>query len=500
MKNKLYFADNLYILRQMENESVDLICTDPPSNSGHRNNDFLITSLTHNIGFTDSWTWDKAAEDTRADIDIKAAKNKTYKALNECLRAYDIMLRNAVSGVNGAVRTYLAFMGPRLVEMHRVLSNTGSIYLHTDPNACHYLKCLMDAIFGKENFKNEIVWQFRRPAPASNQFHKMHEIILFYTKSNDYVFTKSSPVHKSEHFIQDAVTDFTDGKPHHLKDSNGKSIKRRISRDDISTHDVWDDIKHTASTSIERLGYPTQRPRLLYERMIQASSKEGNVVLDPFCGGGTTLDAAHAHKRHWIGIDKTILAMDPIETRLKDRYGLKPSKDYETIGYPTDTQDVRKLAQDKTMQDELAYWAVTRLELTPTKKDNETKQTTIWTSKDSKKSDLRVLAEFKVENTNPGLVRKLQKSMEDNNVPLGILVTLEPATADMQKIADAMGKYDYRGLTYPRLQFWQITDGFFKNPEIGKTLPQLPGLWHLRSKKKTRHPIPIPSPKTDAFS
>lgn len=142
----------------------------------------------------------------------------------------------------------------------------------------------------------------------------------------------------------------------------------------------------------------------------------------------------------------------------------------------------------------------TRLELTPTKKDNETKQTTIWTSKDSKKSDLRVLAEFKVENTNPGLVRKLQKSMEDNNVPFGILVTLEPATADMQKIADAMGKYDYRGLTYPRLQFWQITDGFFKNPEIGKTLPQLPGLWHLRSKKKTRHPIPIPSPKTDAFS
>ena len=485
MKNKLHFGDNLDILRKMDNECVDLICTDPPFNSGRNYNIFLPDSA---YGI---WTWDKAAEDARVDIEIKAASSNTYKALNECLRGYDIVLRNSDS----AMGAYLAFMGSRLVEMHRILSKTGSMYLHCDPTVSHYLKCMMDAIFGVENFRNEIVWHYRRSAPASKQFHKMHDIILFYTKTNNYEFSKSSPVYENKIFIEDAVIEFMDEKPTRLKDGKGNSIRRRTKRDDALMHDVWDDISLLSSTSIERLDYPTQKPRRLYERMIKASSNEGDLVLDPFCGGGTTLDAAQALKRHWIGIDMTILALDPIKHRLKDRYGLKPSKDYEIKGYPTNMQDVKKLASDKTKDNEFSNWVVTRLGLAPAKDvDNVgsdgTGHFTLWTPKAKEKSDVRILAEVKTGKPTTKQVRAFRKSIEDNKAAIGIFITLEPIPSDMREIAEDMGKYEYKGLTYPRLQFWQITDEYFENPETIYYDLQLPGMLRVRPTKKTDHHFP----------
>ncbi|MCY4568972.1 MAG: DNA methyltransferase, partial [Candidatus Poribacteria bacterium] len=156
--NKLYFGDNLEILREMEDEQVNLICTDPPFNSGRDYNAFIDDSLAQKKAFTDTWTWDTAAQDARADIEHRAYTNETYSALNNCLKGYDLVLQNVVSGSRGEMRAYLAFMGPRLAEMHRVLTQNGSIYLHCDPTASHYLKGIMDAIFGVENFRRELIW------------------------------------------------------------------------------------------------------------------------------------------------------------------------------------------------------------------------------------------------------------------------------------------------------------------------------------------------------
>ena len=146
--NKLYFGNNLEILREMDDECVDLICTDPPFNSGHNYNTFLGDSLAQDKAFADTWKWDTTAENARTKIEWRAQTSDTYKALDDCLKAYDLMLQYPVSGDKGATRAYLAFMGPRLAEMHRILNRKGSIYLHCDPTACHYLKCVMDVIFG----------------------------------------------------------------------------------------------------------------------------------------------------------------------------------------------------------------------------------------------------------------------------------------------------------------------------------------------------------------
>ena len=408
--NKLYFGDNLEILRELDNERVHLICTDPPFNSGRDYNAFIGDSLAQKKAFTDTWTWDTAAQDARADIEDRALNSDTYKALDNCLKGYDLVLQNAVSGESGAMRAYLAFMGPRLAEMHRVLTPTGSIYLHCDPTASHYLKGVLDAILGVENFRNEITWRRTHAHSDGKQYGRVHDTILFYSKSNknvwNPVYTEHDPEYvKRAYRHQDergpyqvvslnapGITQEGDsGKPwrgvnpsdvgrhwstprreawpegveppenyeslsvHEKLDAldangliewprNGKTprFKRYLSTSKgTRVHDVITDINPIASKSKERLGYPTQKPRALYERLIQASSNEGDIVLDPFCGCGTTIDAAHTLKRQWMGIDITILALDPMRQRLADRHGLQPSIDYHIEGYPTNMQEVR---------------------------------------------------------------------------------------------------------------------------------------------------------------
>ena len=197
--NKLYFGDNLEIMREMDTGAVDLICADPPFNSGRNYNAFFEDSQAQNKAFADIWTWDTKAEETRAEVENPTYEKcdlDTYKALDTCLKGYDLVLQNAVSGNKGAMRAYLAFMGPRLAEMHRLLKDTGSIYLHCDPTASHYLKGVTDAIWDQKNLKknefirNEIVWHYRRWTAASKQFQKMHDIVLYYSKTKRYVFTK----------------------------------------------------------------------------------------------------------------------------------------------------------------------------------------------------------------------------------------------------------------------------------------------------------------------
>ena len=561
--NKLYFGDNLEILREMDDERVDLICTDPPFNSGRDYNSFIGDSLAQKKAFTDTWTWDTAAQDARADVEHRAYASATYKALDECLKGYDLILRRAVSGNSGAMRAYLAFMGPRLAEMHRILTQKGSIYLHCDPTASHYLKGMMDAIFGVENFRNEIVWQRTNAHNDGKQYGRVHDTILFYSRgkqtvwnpvytSHDPQYVKRAYRHQDERGLYrvgdlnaSGVRHGESGKPwrgvdpnvvgNHWRaprreawpegveppdnyeslsvhekldalDANGliywppkgsvPGFKRYLSTSKgRRVHDVITDINPLASASKERLGYPTQKPLALYERLISASSNEGDVVLDPFCGCGTTIDAAHTLKRNWIGIDLTILALDPMRQRLANRHGLEPSVDYQIEGYPTNMQEVRRFLKDgdKRKYHDFSNWAVTRLGLKPTRDVGDgghdgVGHVTLWNTQQMKETDARVLAEVKTGRPSITQVRAFCQVMHENNAEIGIFIMIAPISAGMRQQTEHMGSFEHNGRRYPRLQFWQIDDAYFENPEIINTFVRLPMEWRIRpSQKSERH-------------
>ena len=307
MIRRMIFGDNLTVMREgIADKSVNLCCTDPPFNSGRNYNTFLPKSDAMKKAFVDTWTWDEPAEKARDEIRQMARGNDTYKRLNNCLEGYDMVLQNAVSGQPASLRAYLAFMGPRIAEMHRVLRDDGSIYLHCDASASHYLKGMMDAIFGAANFRNEIIWCYGLGGSSKRCFSKKHDIIFFYSKGEEYYFDKPTV----------------------------PATSARMGGKEKGMLDYWTDIPSLNNMAHERLGYPTQKPRALYERIIKASSNPGDVVLDPFAGCGTTIDAAEALERQWIGIDLTILALDPMQKRLRERYGFNSSIDYDIEGYP----------------------------------------------------------------------------------------------------------------------------------------------------------------------
>ncbi len=562
--NRLYFGDNLEILREMDDERVHLICTDPPFNSGRDYNAFLDDSLAQKKAFTDIWTWDTAAENTRADIESRAYMSEIYKALDECLSGYDMMLRHAMSGENGAMRAYLAFIAPRLAEMHRVLTKNGSIYLHCDTTASHYLKCVMDAIFGKANFRNEIIWQRTSAHNDGNQYGRIHDTILFYGKSKQTVwnpvytpyepaYVKRTYRHEDERgryaagnaFAPGVTQEGESGQPWrgvnpteigrhwstprrhawpkgveppenyeslsvHEKlealDANGlihwpTRGKRPYFKRYLSTskgrrvQDIFTDIPPIASGSKERLGYPTQKPRALYERLIKAASNAGNIILDPFCGCGTTIDAAHTLKRKWLGIDITILALEPMRQRLKERHGLEPSKDYQIQGYPSNMQEIRKLLKegDKRKYHDFSNWAVTRLGLKPTKDladggHDGVGQTRLWNPHVLKETNVRILAEVKTGKPSLTQVRAFCHVMNEKNAEIGIFITIESISPGMRQQAEAMGHFEHNRQHYPRLQFWQIDDAYFENPGILNTLVRLPIEWRIEpTKKSERH-------------
>ena len=495
--NKLYLGDNLNILREMDDGSVDLICTDPPFNSGTTHQVSFNISSTKNEVFTNIRTWDTAAEKARDDIKERSESCKIYKALNKYLSGYDMLLNNAVTGNKGMMRAYLTFMGPRLVEMHRVLSKSGSIYLHSDPTSSHYLKVLMDFIWDHSNeknsnsFKNEIVWYYRRLSPISKKYRKTHDIILFYTKTADYVFDTPKPIYENKLFVRDTIKkDVINNEPDRIQGEKRKYKRIQTRTDDAFLRDVWDDIGMLPLMVAKRLGYPTQKPSLLYTRMIETSSKEGDMVLDPFCGSGTTLDAAQALKRKWIGIDMSIGALDVTEHRLKDKYGLKPSEDYEIDGVPTNLKEVKELSSQETKHNILFNWAATRLNLTPSKETENEDRPIIWSLRDKKRQDVRIVVEVKVGKSSPVHVRPLRDYIESDIADIVILITLQPVTSKMREIADKIEKFKYKGLSFPRLQFWQITDKFFEDPESIYDELIIPGKFRVKPTKKTERLFP----------
>ena len=480
--NKLYFGDNLEIMREMDTGAVDLICTDPPFNSGRNYNSFFEESQAQNKAFADIWTWDDEAKNARTKVENPSHQKcdlDTYKALDKCLKGYDMVLQDAISGNKGSMRAYLAFMGPRLAEMHRLLKDTGSIYLHCDPTASHYLKGVMDAIFDVKNYRNEIVWHYHTGGASKRWFAKKHDTLLFYSRSDKYhFFSERIRVPRTPKSLQRAA--------------NPKGARISASDKDKLALDVWTDIPAINPMAKERLGYPTQKPITLYERMIIASSNPGDLVLDPFCGCGTTIDAAHTQKRLWMGIDLTIIALDPMRKRLRERHGLEPSDDYEIQGYPSNMQEVRKLVRDENKRHDFSNWAVTRLGFTPTRdvgdggKDG-VKRVMLWGVKHGDERQVRFLAEVKSGHPTIEQVRAFCHTMTHLDAIAGIFITIETVSDGMRQIAADMGNFKHNNVTYPKLQFWQIDDDYFNNPDIVETRIRLPAEWLRPIHKSERH-------------
>ena len=289
-KNRtLFHGDNLDFMRAMNSECVDLIATDPPFNKGK---DFHATpdSLAAGAKFQDRWSWEADVHPHWVD-QIRDDHPKLMEAIESA--------RFAHSDGMGA---FMCYMAVRLLEMRRLLKPTGSIYLHCDPTASHYLKAIMDAIFGYKNFINEVIWSYNSGGGSKKHFGRKHDVILFYSKTNNWNFNADD--------VRVPYDAIIPKKNQHLFNEKGKV-----------SGDVWN-IKRPPNHSKEWLGYPTQKPVALYERILKASSNEGDVVLDPFCGCATTLVAAENLDRQWVGVDIWEKAHEVVRERMKQTVGV----------------------------------------------------------------------------------------------------------------------------------------------------------------------------------
>ncbi len=289
----IFCRDNLDILQGINSNSIDLIYLDPPFNKKK-----IFTSpirgSAKGASFSDIFT----AEDVKDEWlqTIKEDQDKLYSFL-ESVRV--------IEGRTSYNFCYLAYMAIRLMEMHRVLKDTGSIYYHCDPTMSHYIKILMDIIFGERSFRNEIVWCYKSGGASKRYFSKKHDVILFYSKKANYLF-------------------YPQKQKSYMTPKSGKNPAQTYYCDEygrytiVNTKDWWDEIGMLATSSKERTRYPTQKPLALLELIIKASSNEGDIVLDPFCGCATTCIAAEKLNRQWIGIDVSVIAYELVQDRLKN--------------------------------------------------------------------------------------------------------------------------------------------------------------------------------------
>ena len=353
MKNRtLYFGDNLEILRKkIPDETFDLIYLDPPFNSNRNYNvlfkEGLQDSPAQVQAFEDSWHWTKESKEVFDYLVTKTSEDIS-----------NLMLALEKTIGHNDVLAYLAMMTVRLIELKRVLKKTGSIYLHCDPTASHYLKIVLDAIFGKKNFRNEIVWCYRGAGYPKNDFGKRHDVIFRYSKTDNFKFNlddvREEYAEATKERFKHYIGNVRGGKDFGVQELNplGKQP------------DDWWQIQPIAPSSKERLGYPTQKPEALLERIIKASSKEDDWVLDPFCGCGTTVAVAERLNRKWVGIDITNLAINLIKHRLRGQFDLGPNQIF-VDGSPTDLSGAKELFKKDPF--EFEYWVLDLINAMPSK-------------------------------------------------------------------------------------------------------------------------------------
>jgi site-specific DNA-methyltransferase (adenine-specific) len=486
MKNTLYYGDNLQVMREhLKNESVDLIYLDPPFNSKRDYNVLFKAPDGHGIdaqltAFEDSWHWGPQAE-----AEFQELMQQPNTRLAELMNALRGFLKE------NDMLAYLTMMANRLVELHRVLKDTGSLYLHCDPTASHYLKLVLDAVFGQKSYRNELIW--KRGKGVSNtktkQFPRNHDVIFFYTKTenNFYIrqFKEYSDVTlkafrfddndgRGKYRLQE-LRDYSDASRAQFKlenkialSSSGREYLKQYLTDKpgVSIDSVWDDVKAIEGNSAESLGYPTQKPLALLERIIEASSNPGDVVLDPFCGCGTATHAAQKLDRKWIGIDITHLAVSLIEKRLKDAFtGIA----FDVVGTPQDFAS----AQDLALRDkyQFQWWACSLVGAQPyggKKKgaDGGTDGLIFFTDEPSKPAKKAIVSVKGGQNVQRNMLADLKNTVEREKAQLGIFVTLVPPTREMVKEAAAAGFYTspINGQNVAKIQILTI-DGLLSGRE-----------------------------------
>ena len=440
--NLLYYGDNLDVLRRhVRDESVDLIYLDPPFSS---NADYNILFAEHGEkaaaqvrAFTDTWEWNTVAS---------AAYQETVEAggrVAETMRAFRTMLGGS------DMLAYLSMMAPRLDELRRVLKDTGTIYLHCDPTASHYLKLLMDAVFGPRNFRNEIVWCYAGGGIPRNDFPRKHDVILRYTKSSDYFY---APVFRP----------YSPGTLARGRTAvKGKYFEAGLRNEGTPVNDWWADVpKITSPTDPEKLGYPTQKSRALLERILAASSRPGDLVLDPFCGCGTTIDAAQELGRRWMGIDITHLAIGLIKHRLADRYGPDIARTYRVIGEPTTVDDAAALAKDDPFQ--FQAWALglvgARVAGSDKKGGDKGIDGKLYFHDSNTGPTRQIVLSVKAGNLVPAYVRDLRGVLQREGAEIGVLLSFEEPTSGMRAEAAEAGFYDSPWGRHPRIQVRTIRE------------------------------------------
>ena len=507
--NTLYYGDNLHILRDyIPNDSVDLIYLDPPFNSNRSYNvlfkDESGTEAQAQItAFEDTWHWNSATEKVYQELVTvgEARMSSVISALREAI------------GTN-QVTAYLVMMAVRLVELHRVLKATGTLYLHCDTTASHYLRMVLDSIFGPEHFVNEIIWRRQNAKGlAFTRFASNHDVILMCAKTHQRTWHSQYTTHDPDYvkkfyrFVEPEserryrLADLTnpnkdrpnltyefmgitrvwrwnkermqqaykEGLIVQTKPGGVPQLKRFLDEQEgTPIDDIWDDILPIQAQAAERLGYPTQKPVALLERIVQASSNPGDLVLDPFCGCGTTIAAAQKLGRQWIGIDITHLAIALQKYRLKDSFGLVEKKDYEVKGEPEDLPSAQQLAQDSRFQ--FQYWALSLVKARPLGGEDVSRESkkgsdkgidgviTFIDEKDGKAK--RALVQVKSGKVKSGDIRDLRGTIEREGAAMGVFITLENPSRDMVTEAAEAGFYHSPGWNkdYPKLQIMTICD------------------------------------------
>lgn len=450
MTNRLYYGDNLDVLRDTRafpDESVDLIYLDPPFNSNAGYN--VLFKSASGAGadasieaFDDTWKWGESAQ--HALLDIAAGTNRPLTVMMQAM--------HSAVGEN-PLMAYLAMMAVRLVELHRVLKPTGSLYLHCDPTASHYLKLVLDAVFGAENFQNEIIWSYRRWPTIAKRFQRMHDDILLYSKAdgrqtfNVLLEPPTASSMKRWKGKKQKVTFNEEGRRNPTLEEEEESAG-------VAMQAVWS-IPILAPVSRERLGYPTQKPRALLERIIAASSNPGDVVLDPFCGCGTAVDAAQKLGRQWIGIDITHLAIGMIEDRMRQGY---PGIEFETIGVPRDLASAERLAADDPHQ--FQQWVCWQVGGFPRDKKGGDKGVDGWFNylAEGGRIQTGVISVKAGDIVNPNMVRDLGRVMDRDKHRFGLFIMKSMPTKGMREEAASHPVIETEFGRFPALQIVTLAE------------------------------------------
>jgi site-specific DNA-methyltransferase (adenine-specific) len=536
--NALYYGDNLFVLRRyIPDESVDLIYLDPPFNSNRSYNVLFKDesnrdSVAQITAFEDTWHWDRTAQATYQELVTNAPSGQistVVASLRQVLGANQMM-------------AYLVMMAARLIELHRVLKPTGSLYLHCDTTASAYLQLLLSAIFGAQNFRNQIIWKRSQPkSHVTKRMSRSYDIIFYYAKSDatpfympyaeydpeyvrrfykyvepetgrrywladltnpnkkrpnlTYEFPPGSGIVRVWRWTKERMMQaWQEGRVVITEGSNVPRLKRYLDEQEgMPVTDLWTDIEHLHGQNKENLGYPTQKPIALLERIIRASSRPGDVVLDPFCGCGTAIAAAQKLGRQWIGIDITHLAISLIKSRLSEMF--PELGDIKTIGEPVDEAGARTLAQADRYQ--FQWWALSLVKARPVQSTGKRGADqgidgVINFFDDNSGKPKRVLVQVKSGKVSVTTVRDLRGALEREGAQMALLITLEPPTAAMRREAAIAGEYQhaFADERYPRLQILTIKALVEEGARPHMPLPF--GTFKQAAREKPRHADQVP--------